>query len=53
MAEESTLKVTVSATAVRVALVTTNPWLVVAGIAALAVVGVAAVAFNSGSAQKN
>lgn len=53
MAEESTLKVTVSATAVTVALVTTNPWLVVAGIAALAVVGVAAVGFNSGSAQKN
>jgi len=50
--EETTLKVT--AGAVTVLLVTTNPWLVFAGIAGLVVVGVAAVVVsNRGNAQKN
>ena len=53
MGGESTLKVTATATGVSVALVTTNPWLIVAGIAGLAVVGVVAAVSNSGSAQKN
>lgn len=53
MGGDYSLTVTVGATGVSVVLVTTNPWLVVAGIAGLVVVGVAAVVSNSGSAQKN
>ena len=62
MGGESTLqvtaKVTASAThltaAVTAALTATNPWLVVAAIAGMAVVGVAAVVVsNSGNTQKN
>ena len=62
MGGESTLqvtaKVTASATrltaAVTAVLTTTNPWLVVAAIAGMAVFGVAAVVVsNSGNTQKN